>query len=101
MRHMSGYCSASERRDGSMRNVSSNAWQYLSSRFVLTSLRRSSRLNLTSERLANAGKELSRYHIFPRPAHTVLAQASLSILLALDDQIDRNRIMKDFPLARY
>jgi len=55
---------------------------------------------LTSGRLANAEKHISQYHIVPHSAHTTLAQASLSVLLALDDQIDKER-MKDFPLAVY
>jgi ankyrin repeat protein len=55
---------------------------------------------LSSERLANAGKHLSQYHILPHSSHTILAQASLSVLLALDDQIDKER-MKDFPFAIY
>jgi len=55
---------------------------------------------LTSERLANAGKDLSRYHILPDSAHTILAKASLSVLLALDGQADKDT-MKNFPLAIY
>ena len=55
---------------------------------------------LTSERLATAEEHLSYYHILPEPAHTVLAQASLSVLLQLDDKIDRNAI-DHFPLAPY
>ena len=55
---------------------------------------------LTSERLANAGKHLSQYHILPLSAHTILAQASLSVLLALDDQVDKETV-KNFPLAVY
>ena len=55
---------------------------------------------LTSERLSNTGKQLSRYHVLPGSAHTVLAQASLGVLLTLDDQVDKNRV-KDFPLAVY
>ena len=55
---------------------------------------------LTSERLANAGKELSRYHILPHSAHAILAKASLSVLLALDDQADKDT-MKNFALAVY
>ncbi|KAH8984375.1 hypothetical protein EDB86DRAFT_3084585 [Lactarius hatsudake] len=39
---------------------------------------------LTSERLATARPELSRYHILPHLAHTLLARASLSVLLQLD-----------------
>jgi hypothetical protein len=55
---------------------------------------------LSSERLANAGKHLSQYRILPHSAHTILAQASLSVLLTLDDQVDKER-MKSFPLATY
>jgi len=55
---------------------------------------------LTSERLAAAEEHLSYYHILPEPAHTILAQASLSVLLQLDDQIDRGTICH-FPLAQY
>ena len=36
---------------------------------------------LTSERLATAEERLSYYHIFPEPAHTMLAHVSLSVLL--------------------
>src|SRR5260370_36349220 len=55
---------------------------------------------LTSERLATTEERLSYYHILPEPAHTVLAHASLSVLLQLDDEIDRDT-MSDFPLAAY
>src|SRR6266852_9356803 len=47
---------------------------------------------LTSERLPNAEERLSFYHILPEPAHTLLAHASLSILLQLDDKIERDTI---------
>jgi len=55
---------------------------------------------LTSERLATAEGRLSYYHILPEPGHTVLAHASLSVLLQLDDKIDRDTI-GHFPLAPY
>jgi ankyrin repeat protein len=55
---------------------------------------------LTSERLTAAEERLSYYHILPEAAHTILAHASLSVLLQLDDKIDRNTIA-DFPLAPY
>jgi hypothetical protein len=57
---------------------------------------------LTSERLATADSEErpSYYHILPEPAHTILADAGLSVLLQLDDKIDRN-IIAHFPLALY
>jgi hypothetical protein len=47
---------------------------------------------LTSSRLAVAEPRLSYFHILPEPAHTVLAHASLSVLLHLDDEIDRDTI---------
>jgi hypothetical protein len=55
---------------------------------------------LTSERLVTAEEHLSYYHILPEPAHTTLARASLSVLLQLDDKIDRTTI-DHFPLAPY
>ena len=55
---------------------------------------------LTSERLATAGEDLSYYHILPELAHTILAHASLSVLLQLDDKIDKDTI-DHFPLAPY
>jgi hypothetical protein len=55
---------------------------------------------LTSERLANAEERLSFYHILPEPAHTLLAHASLIVLLQLDDEVDRDAITH-FPLAPY
>ena len=53
---------------------------------------------LTSERLATAEERLSYYHILPESAHTILAHASLSVLLQLDDKTDRNTI-DHLPLA--
>ncbi|KAH8978254.1 hypothetical protein EDB86DRAFT_3054111 [Lactarius hatsudake] len=55
---------------------------------------------LTSDRLATAREDLSGYHIVPHSAHTILAQASLSVLLRLDDHIDKDTI-KGFPLSDY
>ncbi len=55
---------------------------------------------LTSERLATAEERLSYYHILSEPAHTILAHASLSVLLQLDDKINRDTIAH-FPLAPY
>jgi hypothetical protein len=55
---------------------------------------------LTSNRLATAMEDLSGYHIVPCSAHTILAQASLSVLLHLDDHIDRDGV-KNFPLSSY
>jgi len=55
---------------------------------------------LTSQRLAAAEERLSYYHILPKPAHIILAHISLSVLLHLDDEIDRDTIAH-FPLAPY
>jgi hypothetical protein len=55
---------------------------------------------LTSERLAYSIKNLSRFHILPRSAHSILAQASLCALLYLGDRVDKKSI-EDFPFARY
>ena len=55
---------------------------------------------LTSVRLAMAEERLSYYHILPEPAHTILAHAGLSVLLQLDDKIDRDTI-SHLPLAPY
>ena len=53
---------------------------------------------LTSDRLGTAEERLSYYHILAEPAHTILAYASLSVLLQLDDKIDSDNISR-FPLA--
>ena len=57
---------------------------------------------LMSDRLAESSREVtnSQYHIRLGPAHAILAQACLGVLLRLDDRINRDNI-KDFPLARY
>src|SRR5216683_1265671 len=55
---------------------------------------------LTSDRLANSSPHLSRFHVLLEPAHTILAQASLSILLHIGDGVDENSIEK-FPFAQY
>ena len=56
---------------------------------------------LTSERLATSSGEVSRYYIDLKPAHTILAQACLGILLQPDDHVKENRIRKSSPLAVY
>ena len=55
---------------------------------------------LTSDRLAESSRDVSRYHIQLATAHTILAQACLGVLLRLDDDVDQNSI-NNFPLARY
>jgi ankyrin repeat protein len=54
---------------------------------------------LSSKRLA-ANANLSQFYILPHSAHTILAQASLGVLLALDYKPDKD-MMKNFPLATY
>ena len=55
---------------------------------------------LMSSRLAESSRDVSRYHTLLEPAHTVLAQACVGVLLQLDDHIDHDKI-KNFPLAEY
>jgi uncharacterized protein YoxC len=55
---------------------------------------------LMSERFAESNSEVSCYHIQLEPAHTILAQACLGVLLQLDHGVDRDSI-QNFPLARY
>ncbi|KAH9970076.1 ankyrin repeat-containing domain protein [Russula compacta] len=56
---------------------------------------------LTSDRLAASKMYASRYqHIQLEEAHTIMAQACLSVLLRLDYDIDYKSI-KSFPLAEY
>ena len=56
---------------------------------------------LTSARLATSSGDISRYHIDLEPAHTILAQACLSILLQPVDRVQENDVGKRSPLARY
>jgi len=55
---------------------------------------------LTSDRLAAAAGDISFHHIDLEPAHTILAQACLGILLCLDDDHQQTSIER-FPLAEY
>jgi hypothetical protein len=56
---------------------------------------------LMSSRFAEKGDIIScRYHISPIPAHTLVTQACLGILLHLDENITRESLAK-FPLAQY
>ena len=55
---------------------------------------------LTSDRLASKEENTSRYHILLEPAHTVIAQACLGVLISFDHLIDEPGI-NYFPLARY
>ena len=59
---------------------------------------------LTSDRVTNS-EHVSRFHLHPKLAHTLLAKACLSVLLHLDHldyNIDSDEVeTKDFPLAKY
>jgi hypothetical protein len=55
---------------------------------------------LTSPRLAIASREVSNYHIDLEPAHTILAQACLGVLLQIQDDVE-GCAPEDHPLARY
>ena len=56
---------------------------------------------LTSQRLATSNLDVSLYHIVLEPAHTILAQVCLSILLRLDNLIEDGGVEKRSPLAGY
>jgi ankyrin repeat protein len=53
---------------------------------------------LTSDRLANLKTDISRFHIRPEPAHTVMAKACLAILLQSDYN---DRAKHSSPLSNY
>jgi ankyrin repeat protein len=55
---------------------------------------------LTSDRLAHSNRDVSRYHIALEPAHTILAQACLGVLLRLDDHVVKRNV-GDIPLVEY
>jgi ankyrin repeat protein len=56
---------------------------------------------LTSTRLATSSGDISRYHIDLEPAHTILAQACMGILLQTDDCVEENGIGTSASLAGY
>jgi hypothetical protein len=55
---------------------------------------------LTSDRLAAAVGDVSFHHILLEPAHTILAQACLGVLLRLDDSTRETSVQRS-PLAEY
>ncbi len=55
---------------------------------------------LTSSRLTTTSGEVSKYHIDLEPAHTILAQACLGVLLQIQDDVE-GHMAEDHPLARY
>ena len=57
---------------------------------------------LTSARLASAADIfLRRYHVPITPAHSLVAQACLGILLHLDNDADTNDSLEKWPIAEY
>jgi hypothetical protein len=56
---------------------------------------------LTSPRLGTSSGDISRYHVDLESAHTILAQACLSVLLQLDGHAEKNVVQRSFPLAQY
>ena len=55
---------------------------------------------LTSSRLATTSGEASNYHIELKTAHTILAQASLGVLLKIQRDL-KGCTLEDHPLTRY
>ena len=53
---------------------------------------------LISSRITGSSADVSRFHILLEPAHTVLAEACLAVLLRLGEEDD---VKDNFPLARY
>ena len=56
---------------------------------------------LTSPRLATPNRDVSHYHIVLETAHTIMAQACLSVLLRVDDRVDQVIVGKASPLDGY
>jgi hypothetical protein len=56
---------------------------------------------LTSDRIATSKVgRISKYYVLLEPAHALLAQACLAVLLQFDKNTDRERL-RTFPLAGY
>ena len=56
---------------------------------------------LTSTRLATSSQDVSRYHVALKPAHTILGQACVSVLLQLGDDDSPGDVDNHGPLAIY
>ena len=56
---------------------------------------------LISSRITGSSADVSRFHILLEPAHTVLAEACLAVLLRLGEPVDEDGVKDNFPLARY
>jgi hypothetical protein len=55
---------------------------------------------LMSARLTKEKETISRFHVSMTPAHNVVAQACLGLLIHLDETVTRDNL-EDFPLAYY
>jgi ankyrin repeat protein len=55
---------------------------------------------LMSARLAKANETISRFHVSMTPAHTIVTQSCLGVLLHLDENVTSNGL-ENFPLAEY
>ena len=55
---------------------------------------------LTSKRLADTPDPISQFHVSMAPAHTIIAQSCLGVLLHIDDNITEDDLER-FPLAKY
>jgi hypothetical protein len=56
---------------------------------------------LTTPRLATSSGDISRYYVDLEPAHTILAQACLGVLLQLDNPVDKKDVRNGSLLAKY
>jgi ankyrin repeat protein len=56
---------------------------------------------LTSSRFGGSSADVSRFHIFLEPAHTILAKACLGVLMRLGELVDEDNVEDKSPLARY
>jgi ankyrin repeat protein len=56
---------------------------------------------LTSPRIAGSSAGVSGFHILLEPAHTILANSCLGVLLRLGELVDEQNTEDKFPLARY
>ena len=56
---------------------------------------------LTSARLSTSSVDVSRYYVVLGPAHTILAQACMGILLEPNNGVEENDAGKRSPLAEY
>jgi ankyrin repeat protein len=56
---------------------------------------------LTSSRIAGSSADISVFHILLEPAHTILAEACLAVLLRLGELVGEDNFKDKFPFARY